>query len=93
MPRLQIHDYLSVRQFVLSEPRTIKFRQSIKDTNGTPFLVWKGQMEKTYIKTYKKVYIDRPDRHYEMDYTKDFETQFCHLQLIEDYSPQYIDPE
>ena len=45
------------------------------------------------MKTYKTAYNDRPDRYYEKDYTKDFETQFRPLQLIEDYNPQYIDPE
>ena len=28
-----------------------------------------------------------------MDYTKDFETQFRPLPLIEEYNPQFIDPE
>ena len=28
-----------------------------------------------------------------MDYTKNFETQFRPLQLIEDFYPRYIDPE
>ena len=28
-----------------------------------------------------------------MDHTKNIETQFCPLQLIEVYNPQYIDPE
>ena len=46
-------------------------------------------MEKAYIKTYEVVNSDWPDRYYDMDYTKDFET----LQLIEDYNPQYKDPE
>ena len=49
--------------------------------------------EKVYIKTYKIVHYDRPDRYYEIDYTKDFETHFRPLQLIEDYNPQYNDPE
>ena len=51
-------------------------------------------MEKAYIKTYKIVHNDRPDRnYYDTDYTKDLETQFRPLQLIEDYNPQYIDRE
>ena len=71
----------------------ITFRQSIRDTNGTQSVVWQQQMEKTYIKTYRIVHEDSPDRYQEMDYTKDFRTQFHLLQLIEDYNPQYIDPE
>ena len=49
-------------------------------------------MEKAYIRTYKIVHNDRPYRFYEIDYTKDFETQFRPLPLIEDYHPQYPDP-
>ena len=48
-------------------------------------------MEKAYIKAYKIGHNSRPDRYYEIDYTKD--TQFCPLLLLEDYNPQYIDPE
>ena len=84
---------MSVRQYVISDPPIIKFRQNINDTNGIPSVVWQQQMEKAYIKTYKVVHNDRPDRYYDRNYTKDFETQFRPLQLIEDYNPQYNDPE
>ena len=84
---------MSVRQYVISDPPIIKFRQHIKDTNGIPSIVWQQQMEKTYIKTYKTAHSDRPDRYYKKDYTKDFETQFRPLQVFEDYNPQYIGPE
>ena len=84
---------MSVRQYVISDPPIITFRHYIKDTTGTPSVVWQQQMEKAYIKTYKQVYDDRPDRFYETDYTKDFETQFRPLPLAEDYHPQYIDAE
>ena len=50
-------------------------------------------MEKTCIRTFKIVHKDRPDQFYEIDHTKDFETQFRPLPLIEDYHPQYPDPE
>ena len=50
-------------------------------------------MEKAYIKTYKEVHNDRPDRYYDFDYTKDFETQFHPLPIAEDYNTHYIDPE
>ena len=93
LPRLQIPDYMSVRQYVISDPPIITFRQYIKDTNDTSSVVWQQQMEKAYFKTYKQVHKDRPDRFYEIDYTKDFETQFRPLQLVEDYNPQYTDPE
>ena len=73
---------MSVRQYVISDPLMINFRQYSEDTNGTLSVVWQQQMEKAYIKTYKVVHNDRPDRYYDMDYTKDFETHFCLLQLI-----------
>ena len=52
-----------------------------------------NKLEKACIRTYKIVHNDRPDRFYEIDYTKDFETQFRPLPLTEDYHPQYPDPE
>ena len=67
---------MSVRQYVISDPPTIKLRQFIKDINGTPSVVWQQQMKNAYIKTYKLVHNDRPDRYYEMGNTRDFETQF-----------------
>ena len=84
---------MSVRQNVISDHPMITFRHNINDTDGTPSDVWQQQIEKAYIKTYKKVHNDRPDRYYDFDYIKDFETHFRPLQLIEDYNPQYIDPE
>ena len=84
---------MSVRQYVILDPPTINFRHYINVTIGTSSVVWQQQMEKAYIKTYKVVHTDRPDRYNEMDYTKDFETQFRPLQLIDDYNLKYIDPE
>ena len=84
---------MSVRKYAISDPPMTNFRQYIKDTNGTPSSVWQQQLEKACIKTFKIVHNVRQDRYYEMDYTKDFETQFRPLQLIEDYNPQDIDPE
>ena len=78
---------------VIPDPQMNIFRQYIRDTNGIPSVVWQQQMEKAYIKTYKEVHNDRPDRYYEFDYTKDIETQFRPSQLIEVFNPQYIGPE
>ena len=83
---------MSVRKYVISDPPTIDFCHYIKDTNGTPFVVWKQQMEKAYIKTYKEVHNDRPDRYYDLDYLGDFETRFGPSPLVEDYNPHYTDP-
>ena len=84
---------MSVRQYVISDPPIINFRQYIKDTNGTPLVVWQQQMEKACIKAYKQVHNHRPDQFYEIDYTKDFESQFRPLPLVEEYHPKYTDPE
>ena len=84
---------MSVRLYVISGPPIIKVSHFIKDTNGTPFIVWQQQMEKAYIKIYKIVHHDRPDRFYDMEYTKDIDTQFRRLQLTEDYNSHHIDPE
>ena len=84
---------MTICQFdVISDPPTINFHQYIKDTNGIPFVVWQQQMEKAFIKTYKEVPNDHPDRYYDFDYTKDFETEFRPLQLIEDFNPRNFDP-
>ena len=56
LPRLQLHDYMSSRQNVGSDPPTIKYRQFIEDTNGNQSVVWHQQMEKAYNKTYKIVH-------------------------------------
>ena len=84
---------MSIRKYVISDPANIANKQSQSDINGTPSVVWQQQMEKTYIKKYKMVHNDRPDRYYDIDYTTAFESRFRPLQQIEDYDPHYIDPE
>ena len=84
---------MSVQQYVISDPPLINYNQRIEDTKGIPTVVWRQQMEKAYIRTYKILHNDRPDRFYEIDYTNDFETQFGPLPLIADFHPQYPDPE
>ena len=84
---------MSIRQYVISDPPTVTYKQYHDDINETPSIVWQQQMEKAYIKTYKLVHNDRPDRYYEKDYTADYQTRFRPLQLIEGYNPHYIDPE
>ena len=84
---------MSVRQYVISYHPIVNIRQYVKDTNCIQSVVWQQQIEKAYIKTYKAVHNDRPDQYYDMDYTKNFTTQFRPLPLIENYNPQYIDPD
>ena len=88
MPRPQIHDYMSTRQYVISDPPTKKYSQKIKETKVVLTVVWQQQMEKACIRTYIIVHKHRPDRFYKSDYTKDFETQFRSLPYVEDYHPQ-----
>ena len=38
-PRLRIHDYMSVRQYVMPDHPMITFQRYIKDTKGTPSVV------------------------------------------------------
>ena len=38
-PRLQLQDYMSVRQNIISDPPIVNFRHYIKDTNGAPSVV------------------------------------------------------
>ena len=82
MPRLQINDYMSVRQYVISDPPIINLRQYVKDINGIPSVVWQQQMEKAYIKTFKAVHNDCPDRYYDFDYTKNFETLYHYSKIL-----------
>ena len=84
---------MSIRQYVISDPSNVTYKQYYSDVNGTPSVVWQQQMEKAYIKTYKMVHNNCPDRYYDMDYTAAFETRFRLLQQIEGYDPHYIDPE
>ena len=48
-------------------------------------------MEKPCINFYELVHNDRPEPYYSIDYTEDFETQFCPSQLIEEYNPHSFD--
>ena len=46
LPRLQLHDYMSVRQYVISDPPIINYSQRIEDTKGIPTVVWQQQMDR-----------------------------------------------
>ena len=92
MPRLQICDRMSIRQYVISDPSNVTYKQYHCDITRTPSVVWQQQIEKVQIKRYKMVHNDRPDQYYDMDYTAAFETRFRPLQQIEGYDPHYIDP-
>ena len=40
LPRLQIHDHMSVRRCVKTDPAIVKYNQFLQDTNGKPYDVW-----------------------------------------------------
>ena len=42
---LKKYDYMSLRQYVISDPPTTKLGQLIKVTNGTPSVVWPQKMK------------------------------------------------
>ena len=93
MPRLQICDRMSIRQYVISDPANIIYKQSQNDINGTPSTVWQQQMEEAYTATQYIINSDHPHLYRRNSHTKDSETQFRPLQTVEDYNPHYYDPE
>ena len=93
MPRLQICDRMSIRQYVISDPANITYKQSQNDINGTPSNVWQQQMEEAYTETQYIINSDHPYLYRRNSHTKDSETQFRPLQTVEDYNPHYYDPE
>ena len=83
-----------MRQYVISDPPTITYKEYIKHNIGIPTVVWQQQMEKAFILTMNVTYnTNKPLPFYECDYTKDFNTPFRPLPLVEDYDPHYYDPE
>ena len=83
-----------MRQYVISDPPTITYKEYIKHSIDIPTVVWQQQMEKAFILTMNVTYnTNKPLPFYECDYTKDFNTPFRPLPLIEDYDPHYYDPE
>ena len=93
MPRLQICDRMSIRQYVISDPANIIYKQSQNDINGTPSTVWQQQMEEAYTATQYIINSDHPHLYRRNSHTKDSESQFRPLQTVEDYNPHYYDPE
>ena len=93
MPRLQISDQMSIRQYVISDPANIAYKQSQKNITGTPSTVWQQQMVEACTQTQYIFHSDHPYLYRRNNITKDSETQFRPLQTVEDYNPQYYDPE
>ena len=93
MPRLQISDQMSIRQYVISDPANIAYKQSQKNITGTPSTVWQQQMVEACTQTQYIIHSDHPYLYRRNNLTKDSETQFRPLQTVKDYNPQYYDPE
>ena len=84
---------MSIRQYVISDPANIVFKQSQEDITGTPSTVWQQQMVEACTQTQYIIHSDHPYLYRRNNLTKDSETQFRPLQTVEDYNPQYYDPE
>ena len=84
---------MSIRQYVISDPANIAYKQSQKDITGTPSTVWQQQMVEACTQTQNIIHSDHPYLYRRNNLTKDSETHFRPLQTVEDYNPQYYDPE
>ena len=58
-----------------------------------PLTVWQQQMDNARMETQYIIHSDHPYLYRRNSNHNDFETQFRPLQAIEDYNPQYYDPE
>ena len=84
---------MSIRQYVISDPANIAYKQSQKNITGTPSTVWQQQMVEACTQTQYIIHSDHPYLYRRNNLTKVSETQFRPLQTVEDYNPQYYDPE
>ena len=84
---------MSVRQYVISDPLNIIYKQTQNDTTGMPSTVWQQQMDNARMETQYIIHSDHLYLYRRNSNHNDSETQFRPLQTIEDYNPQYYDPE
>ena len=84
---------MSVRQYVISDPANITYKQTQNDTTGMPSTVWQQQMADARRETQYIIHSDHPYLYRRNSNYNDSETQFRPLQTVEDYNPQYYDPE
>ena len=82
---------MSVRQYVISDPPNIIYKQTQNDTTGMPSTVWQQQMDNARMEYI--IHSDHPCLYRRNSDHNDSETQFRPLQTIEDYNPPYYDPE
>ena len=84
---------MSVRQYVISDPANITYKQTQNDTTGLPSTVWQQQMADARRETQYIIHSDHPYLYRRNSNHNDSETQFRPLQTVEDYNLQYYDPE
>ena len=84
---------MSVRQYVISDPPNITYKQTQNDTTWIPSTVWQQQMDKACMETQNIIHSDHPYLYKRNKHNNDSEPQFRALQTIEGYNPQYYDPE
>ena len=84
---------MSVRQYVISDPPNIIYKQTQNDTTRMPSTVWQQQMANARMETQHIIHSDHPYLYRRTSHDKDSETHFRPLQTVEDYNPQYYDPE
>ena len=84
---------MSVRQYVISDPPNNLYKQTQNDTTGMPSAAWQQQMDNARMETQYNIHSDHPYLYRRNSNHNDSENQFRPLQLIEDYNPQYYDPE
>ena len=92
-PRLQMSNQMSVRQYVTSDPPNTIHKQYQNDTTWIPSTVWQQQMDNARMETQYIIHSDHPYLYRRNSQDKDSETYFRPLQTVEDYDPQYYDPE
>ena len=84
---------MSIRQYVISDPPNITYQQSQNDTTGKPSTVWQQQMANARLETQYIIHSDHPYLYRRTSHDNDSENHFRFLQTVEDYNPQYYDPE
>ena len=84
---------MSVRQYVISDPANITYKQTQNDTTGMPSTVWQQQMADARRETQYIIHSDHPYLYRRNSNRNDLETHFRPLKTVEDYNPQYYDPE
>ena len=84
---------MSIPQYVKSDPPIITYQQSQNDTTGIPSTVWQQQMANARMETQHIIHSDHPYLYRRTSHDNDLETHFRPLKTVEDYNPQYYDPE